>query len=635
MNIEKIDKLLSNLDNEQKTATMAPFNPTLVRAVAGSGKTRVLTHRVAYTIENGHSPSSMLLLTFTNKASREMLNRIKTLLGRSDLGVKGGTFHSVGARELRETAHHIGYSSNFSIIDPLDARNLIDRILVRVLKECGLKKSEFPNKKVIYGLYSSAINLNKSINEINEKLTEFEVDTITKIIKEYIHEKKNLNLMDFDDLILNFMKVLKIDSVREALSNKYKFVFCDEYQDINWIQNRILQLLNLKNQTLFVVGDLEQSIYGWRGSSVSHIENFTNEYENASSYDITYNYRSKPPILALAEESINNNYPNEKKHVTITPFLNGGNKPTYKSMSEWNQIDYIVDKIHEYRRAGIPFKEMAMLIRTNFLSRGLEKALKQNNIPYQLISGFSFFERMQVKDLNAFLRIIENTSDETAYVRALCLFDGIKITTALKIFNHIKSFDYRLESIKTFKTTKKNKDGVEQFYKTLSMAKEFDDVVDILESIVNNFYRAHLKNTEDDALDRMQDVDFMIESALKYEDISSFLTDMTLSVEDDEILDEPGVVLTTYHKAKGLEWDVVFMPYVANGTIPMSLGEIAEERRLFYVGVTRAKKQLIITHIPHMPITKKELPESDFITELKYTEFDDDLPDLSENWINF
>lgn len=638
MNTKEIEKLLSNLDSEQSKACSAPFAPTLVRAVAGSGKTRVLTHRVAYTIESGNNPNEMLLLTFTNKASREMLDRVKTLIGSKGDGVTGGTFHSVGARILRKTCHHLGYKPNFSILDPDDARGMIDRLLVDELKKYDMKKSEFPNKKVIYGLYSSSINLKKTIREIDDNLTEFQIGVIKDILKNYISTKKEQNVMDFDDLILNFMRVLKIESVQRYLSGKYKYVFCDEYQDINWIQGAILKLLNQYNQTIYVVGDPCQSIYSWRGSDVSFIEDFANQFENSNVYDITYNYRSLPRILELAEESINNNYYGKEESIRITPFLTGGIDPTYDCLSNgWEQLDFIVDKISKHRSSGIPYDEMAILIRVNYLTRDLEKKLKQSGIPYQLIAGYSFFERLQVKDMMAFMKIISNPADEASYLRALCMFPGIKKTTAGKIYKHIALNDYSISSLQTYKTTKTNAIGVNIFHSIMSTAMSFSTVSEKFKYIVDDFYETHLELNEEDAINRMEDVKYMLDSSYSYEDLSSFIEDMTLVVEDKSSDEDNGVIITTYHKSKGLEWDVVFMPYVGNGLMPMasSTAEIEEERRLFYVGITRAKKHLSITHIPEIYLTKKQLPESDFISELEFFKDGSELPDLDSDWLTF
>jgi DNA helicase II / ATP-dependent DNA helicase PcrA len=627
-----IHKLGLTLDDEQIEAVMMENRNTLVKANAGAGKTRVLTSRVAYLLASDVSQNEIMLLTFTNKAGREMLERVQAMLGGRKVRILGGTFHKIGGIFLRKYADALGYKSNFTIMDTDDAKSMIEEIRKKYLKENGLKKSEFPEKKIIYHYGSSAINKDipfEVINEEENRFPDYILDGIKEILVDYQERKKEANAMDFDDMIVNFGKLLEIDDIRKEVSSQYKYILVDEYQDINHIQNKIIKLLNKGNNNLFVVGDANQAIYSWRGSDVRYIEGFQRHYLNSETLYITHNYRSDGEILKLAEHSINHNYDGRTK-TKINAFLPSENKPTlHLTQDDFKQADYIAETIHRHARKGVPYQEMAILLRTNFLTRVLEKVLRQHGIPYKLLAGFSFFERKHIKDILAFLRFVENPKDEMAFIRMAGLFDGLGDKTVEKLFAGFKEADYKLEGLRKVKVTKRAKEGVDTL---LSILEEILDpnsisIEAMISHIVKEYYDSYLKRTEDDYRERKKDLEYLYETANGYDKLSDFLSEMILDEVEQEEQGDNVVNITTVHKAKGLEWDVVFLPYLNEGIFPSgrTLNQpegLEEERRLFYVAVTRARKHLHMSHIEWQSMSYKPMYPSSFLQELLPTHYE-------------
>jgi DNA helicase II / ATP-dependent DNA helicase PcrA len=619
-----IYKLAEQLDDEQVEAVMAEPKNTLVKANAGAGKTRVLTSRVAYLLATGVPQHQIMLLTFTNKASREMIERVQAMLGGREVRILGGTFHHVGVVFLRKYAEELGYKKNFTILDVDDAQFLIEEIRKEYLKKHGLKKGDFPEKKVIYHFYTRSINVNKPYEIINEEeyhFPEYILDGIKEIIEEYFKRKKEMNAMDFDDLIVNFRDLLRIPEIRKKIASQYRYVLCDEFQDVNHIQYEILSLLNKGNQTLFVVGDANQAIYSWRGSDVHYIETFEQRFLDTQTYYITNNYRSDGEILKLAEYSINHNY-GGKRITKIHAFLPSENKPTmYHAQDDYKQAEYIAETIQKYAQKGIPYQEMAVLLRTNYLTRVLEKVFRQRGIPYKLLAGFSFFERKHVKDILAFLRFIENPKDEMAFKRMASLFEGLGEKTVANLFAGLKEADYHFDSLREVKVNKKAKEGVDAMINILeSLLSPNNTIKDMINIIMNEYYNDYLKRTEEDYSDRKRDIEYLCETADGYENLSEFLSEMMLDEAKQEEQGENVVTITTVHKSKGLEWDCVFLPYLNDTIFPSGRnyhGEgLKEERRLFYVAVTRARKYLHMSYIQMQSQTYKPMYPSLFLHEL-------------------
>lgn len=624
-----IEKLGKSLDDEQVEAVMMEERNTLVKANAGAGKTRVLTSRVAYLLASGVSQHEILLLTFTNKAGREMIERVEAMLGGQKVRIMGGTFHRIGGLFLRRYAEELGYKNNFTILDTDDAKSLIEEIRKKYLKEQGLKKSEFPDKKIIYHYGSSSSNKNLSLAFINEKENRFTsqvLEGIEGILKEYKERKLEANAMDFDDMILNFGRLLDIEEIRKAISSQYKYVLVDEYQDINHIQNKIIKLLNKGNNRLFAVGDVNQAIYSWRGSNVSYMEQFHRKYLNTESLYITHNYRSDANILKLAEASINNNY--DEFTTRIEAFRAGENMPTlHLSSDDFKQADFLVEMIKKHRRTGMAYQDMAILLRTNFLTRVLEKVFRQNGIPYKLLAGFSFYERKHIKDILAFLRFVENPKDETAFIRIAGLFDGLGEKTVEKLFLGYKGAGYLLEGLDKVKLTKRAKEGLTSLILVIKGLIQPDmSIKEMIQHIQVSYYDMYLRRTQDDYRDRKNDLDYLSETADGYDSLMDFLSEMVLDEVEEEEQSDNAVTITTIHKSKGLEWDCVFLPYVNEGIFPSlrsleEIGGLEEERRLFYVAVTRARKYLHMSHISWQSMSHKPMYPSTFIEELPPTRY--------------
>ncbi|MBQ3420959.1 MAG: ATP-dependent helicase, partial [Romboutsia sp.] len=410
-----IEKMLSELDEDQRKVVQASFNPILCNAIAGSGKTRVLTYRLSYLLANGVKPSEIILLTFTNKAAREMVDRVVKLTDINPKELMGGTFHHIAGRFLRKYSSHLGYKSNFTIYTPEDSKDLLKWITSEEIKEYEGLKRNFPKSSAIYAMYSSCVNKNKNLNEILDQngFSKQVNELIINIISRYLKHKKENNIMDFDDLLVNFEKILKIDEIRNKISSRYKYLFVDEYQDVNDLQASIVKLLNNDNPNIFVVGDLNQSIYEFRGSNIKNILKFRDEYKNCQVFPLRYNYRSQGAILDLASDSINRN--KQKEKIEMLPFIKHTNKPqvrAYKTV--FTEADGIAKNILDKKRNNKDFKfsDNAILVRNNIQTNALEFTFKRYNIPFRLLSGKSFIERKHIRDIISFLKFYANPKDE-------------------------------------------------------------------------------------------------------------------------------------------------------------------------------------------------------------------------------
>lgn len=587
-----------------------------------SHNTRVLTHRVAYYILNGIK--KIMLLTFTNKASEEMLERVKKLIGdNQDCEILGGTFHHVANIFLRKYSKVVGFENNFNILTPDDALSLIKKLRASVIAEFSEQfQDDFPSEKIIFSIYSTAFNKNMTIidyiNSCEYGFSEETVEIIKRILFMYKQQRQEMNLMDFDDLLKYFYLLLKQKpQIRERISDEFPYILVDEYQDINWIQNEIIELLNEKYHYLFVVGDVNQSIYRFRGSEPSFIQNFEKNHPGCNVYFVRYNYRSHPEILALAEDSINNN--DNMYQTKILPFKDKFRLPSViETENDYTQIEYICNKIREYKRYGIPYKEMAILIRTNFMTRYLEMTLTRNRIPYKILCGTSFFEREHIKDMLSFFKYLGNPKDTISLTRMIGLFKGLGDAKLKIIFESIDNND-----LFTFNGNLKNKNATASFEKILEILttiKSKNGVFEQIEYLYNEFYKEYLFRKFENAIDREMDIMSLFESAKIYKDLTSFLSEVILdNVATEENADKEDVlIITTVHKAKGLEWDAVFLPYLNEEMFPsyrsVTNADIEEERRLFYVAVTRARKMLDIIHIQRN--NNGERKPSMFIKEL-------------------
>lgn len=606
MNILKLnDKMKSSLDPEQLNAVQTPIGNVCVFAVAGSGKTRVLTYRVAALIHNNIPEEQIMLLTFTNKASQEMISRIKVLLEKDSLNLFAGTFHSIAAKFLRIYYDKLGYKENFNIIDQDEQRALMQSCRVKYMKNYNADEDSFPAKNVLCDIYSGAINHNMTFEQYIETwypyITGADVDGILLIFEDFVAKKKDNNVMDFDDLLLNFFDLLNIDEVRDKITKQFKYFFVDEYQDINWIQYELLEKLN-KNDSLFVIGDSSQCIYQFRGSNDKYIDTFVSTHKNAKKFNLTYNYRSTPQILKLAEESINNNKNieyinlNTKNKDGKIPYILGSDTEYYSAIR-------IAQHIYNYHSNN--YSNVAILVRKRAQMSVLEKVLKSNGIPCNMLGYISMYQTEHIKDLVSILVFLNNPANELAFSRTIKLFPGVGDATAEKIFKELSSNNYNINCINIKNYSGKTQEALLKIKEYASF--NFDNVGELLNKIYSSFYKSYMRVKMNNIMERTEDVDFLIDSAMGYKKICKFLDEAVLEINSSSkhnLNNVNCVTITTMHKSKGLEWDYVYLPFINKGEFPRaSQGAINEnainvqnERKLFYVAITRAKKELVLTY---------------------------------------
>lgn len=604
INIECPDYLAKDLDDEQRKAVESPIGNICVNAIAGSGKTRVLTYRVANLIANNFSESQMMLLTFTNKAAGEMIGRIQSLLNKDSLSLLSGTFHSVACKFLRKYSSIIGYPSNFTILDVEDQKSLFQEIRADYLDEHNLEDKKFPAKNVLASIYSGKINHNLTTEEYiiknNENLIDY-LEYINEIFDIYVNRKKSSSFMDFDDLLLNFMMILKNNNVQKEITHAYPMVFVDEYQDINWMQHEILESLNLY-QTLFIIGDESQCIYQFRGSNESYIRNFDTTHKNAKRYKLTYNYRSTPEILKIAEDSINHN--DVREYINLNAKQKSGKLPEiHEFMTDSEQANEIAKIIKS--KYSNNYLDVAILVRASYQVRTIENALRMKGIPYKLVGMLAVFDKEQIKDLIAFLQFKDNYDNEIAFMRICKLFSGIGRKTMKKIYTYLKSINFNFDNI-DIKLSAKVKDSFDNLMKLITY--EYTSISEWIEYILKEFYIEYANNRFEDSDERLEEISqSFIPYCEKFNDISSVLQDLALFSNDQKENSEEKeyVTIMTMHKAKGLEWDYVFLPGIAKYTFPKmkldtdyinNVKSVQNERNLFYVAITRARKQLYIMY---------------------------------------
>lgn len=598
------------LNQEQLDVVLHGDGAALVLAGAGSGKTRTLTYRVAYLLEQGVDPSSILLLTFTNKAAREMLERVESLLGAHSRGIWGGTFHSIGNRILRAMAEIVGFRSGFSILDQEDARDLIKAIIKEM--KIDVKARRFPSPNVTHDIISYSRNAQQSIAQtLEEKHTSFLTFTndIETIATRYQERKRLANAMDFDDL-LSYVAGLLDDPVHgKNLSAPFRYVLVDEYQDTNAIQARIVKGFAQVHKNILVVGDDAQSIYAFRGADVQNILSFPKQWPGAKTFKLLTNYRSTPQILEVANESLEHNVDQFQKDLIAK--RDHGDKPKLVPCSSASQeAQYVAEQILALRHEGVALQNIAVLFRSSAHSQALEFELVKRDIPYEYRGGQRFFERAHIKDTLSFLRIMVNHQDEVAWLRILGLQKGIGDTSAATIAVACKSLE-SLESIllpsRDTQIPKRAQDGWRDLTTILTSMRDRSGPSGMVRAVANSSYKDYLEREYPNWRERYEDLEQLALFAEKYDELSAFLNDIALY---DEVTaqreqaassrDDERIVLSTIHQAKGLEWECVFVMHLAEGSFPsrraMSEDGMEEERRLFYVAVTRARKQLFLTY---------------------------------------
>jgi ATP-dependent DNA helicase UvrD/PcrA len=597
------------LNKTQFEAASAIHGSYLVIAGAGTGKTRTLVYRVSRLIEMGYDPKAILLLTFTRKAAREMMNRATELLDNRCSKINGGTFHSFANLTLRRYSKAIGLDPNFIILDQGDSEDVIN--LIRGQMNVSKLKKRFPNKQTILRVISLSVNTSRTIeNILIENYPHFaeHIDKIIEIKDKYEKYKYANSLLDYDDLLIYLRKFLteRRDVASQLLSN-IKFIMVDEYQDTNKLQADIVKALSTMNNNVMVVGDDSQSIYSFRGANFKNIMDFPKLFENTKLIKLEENYRSTKEILSFANHLLD--FAIEKYPKELYTNISDGELPAIVSATTDNmQSRFIVERILELREEGVPLDEIAVLFRSSYHSFNLEVELNKASIPYVKFGGMKFVETSHVKDALAFLRISINQKDFVSWYRVLLLHEGIGPKRAQMIMEELATIDLNKINIST--DLKKNK-LLEKIIPLLEMIqninKNFKLPADKFE-LIFSYYNPLFKKKYDDFNKRKKDLDALINIASNYDVTSTFLADMALEPPQDSVLDvdeedkeDEHLTLTTIHSAKGLEWHSVFIIHAMDGFFPAaqsfdSQDSLEEERRLMYVAVTRAKQNLHISY---------------------------------------
>ncbi|HEX6563725.1 MAG TPA: ATP-dependent helicase [Chthoniobacterales bacterium] len=603
----------AELNDQQYAAVTSGPGPALVLAGAGSGKTRTLTYRVAWLLDNGVEPQSILLLTFTNKAAREMLTRVQSLVPLETTAIWGGTFHSIGNRFLRKHALEIGFRPGYSIMDREDQEDLLSAVVAS--EEVDTTQIRFPTGEVLGDIYSLALNTDRPISQvIAERYRRFLplTNQIEWIQKRYEERKRAANAMDFDDLLVKIVELFKTKpDIAEFYQRYFQFILVDEYQDTNRLQSEFIDVLAAHHQSVMVVGDDAQSIYSWRGANYQNILDFPKRYPSAAIHKIETNYRSVPEVLQVANAAIRPNARQfskilrpDRKETDLKPAL-------VPVLDNNQQAVFVAQRILELRDEGVDLEEIAVLYRSHFQSLEVQLALTRAGIPYSITSGLRFFEQAHIKDVAAFMKFVSNPTDEVAFKRMVRLLPGIAARTAEKLWEQINlappenrnTFGAWLEIAKA---PTKSQRAWEQLRHTLDeIAPEKQPVPpsSMIHSILEAVYDDYLKSKYSNHEQRREDLTALENFSRGFKEPVEFLSQLSLmatgeteqlSTQDE---DRERVTLSTVHQAKGLEWQAVFIVWLTDGMFPSarsleSNDNVEEERRLFYVAITRAKDQL-------------------------------------------
>ena len=633
----------AELNKQQLAAVTASPGPLLVIAGAGSGKTRTLTYRVAYLLENGIDPRNILLLTFTNKAAREMLGRVANVLPIDASGLWGGTFHSVGNRILRRHGTALGYSSGFTIMDREDQKDLIDAVVT----SAGIdpKEIRFPKGDVLAEIFSFVVNTEKPMEELlAEKFPYFLplLDKIQNVRERYEQKKKATNSMDFDDLLQKSLSMFQQhERIAEIYRRQFQFILVDEYQDTNKIQADLVDLLARDHHNVMVVGDDAQSIYSWRGANFQNILEFPKRYPDAQVFKIEMNYRSVPEILEVANAAIAANVRQFRKHLSATR-ESKALKPALVALNDSaEQAQFVAQRILELRDENVDLSDIAVLYRAHYHAIELQLELSRRGIPYQITSGVRFFEQAHIKDVTAFVRVVVNPRDEVAFKRMVKLLPGIGNRTAENLWRSWEnsltavaarddrgaeatsaptgvsdpgySFGERLGALTVPAKARKS---WEQLVHTLdeiapagqpNMPSEM--ITSVVEAIYDDYAKANFTNYEL----RREDLNQLAIFARQFKDVHEFLSQLALISNVDaeaapaQISDKEAVNLSSVHQAKGLEFHTVFVIWLTDGMFPSNRSldtrdALEEERRLFYVAITRARDELYLAY-PQMRLS--------------------------------
>ena len=611
--------IYDTLNNEQREAVFCTEGPLLMLAGAGSGKTRSLTHRIAYFIEEkGVAPWNILAITFTNKAAQEMRERVDALVGYGSEDIWISTFHATCSRILRRHIDLLGYDRNFTIYDASDQKSLMKE----VLKEMKIDTKQFPERSVMSEISSAKNEYKSPLDYRNEYGSNFRNQRIADIYEHYQKRLKENNALDFDDLLVKMVDLFQTNpDVLEHYQDRFQYIMVDEYQDTNTVQFLLVSLLAKKYRNLCVVGDDDQSIYKFRGANIYNILNFEKVFPDAQVIRLEQNYRSTQNILNAANGVIANNKGRKEKKLWTEN--QKGELVHFKQYdTEYDEADGVVSRINFLAMRGVQYKDMAILYRTNAQSRIFEEKLKQKNIPYAIVRGISFYDRKEIKDLMSYLKVVDSGMDDLSVKRIINVPKrGIGQTTINRlqefaILNQMSFLDAVFNADEIPEVTR----ALAKLHKFADMIEEFreyaseHEISELLEHILDvTQYRAELEaEGTDESISRLEDIEELFNDIAYYEEeeenpnLRDFLAEKdmyTLNAGIDNLEDENNkVLLMTLHNAKGLEFNNVFLGGMEEGVFPgfgaMMSGdesEIEEERRLCYVGITRAKERLFLS----------------------------------------
>ncbi len=639
----------AELNPQQVAAVQAPPGPALVLAGAGSGKTRTLVYRVAYLLEQGVAAERILLLTFTNKAAREMMRRVADLLGAELSNLWGGTFHSIGARVLRSNAEPLGYRPDYTILDRDDSESLLKSCMGVVAEDTPAWR--LPKAGVIADVLSRSINERRPLRSILERYhreLERAAEGIDAIAVLYARRKKAANVMDFDDLLALWLRLFEQDSeVRERYQRRFQWVLVDEYQDTNQIQSDLIDLIGAVHHNVMVVGDDSQSIYSWRGANFRNILEFPRRYPGASVFKIEVNYRSTPEILEVANAAIAPNAQQYRKHLTAS--RRPGLKPAVIPCEDAHQqAGFVAQRVVELHEEGISLSQIAILYRSHFHALELQLELTRRNIPFVITSGIRFFEQAHIKDVAAWLKLVANPDDELAYRRIVLLLPGIGPKAAEKLWTAYAAGRALArkepagtpasvaDSLMALKAGVPRKAAVAwaQLAATVFQLEQPARVREpgtMIRLVIEAFYEDYARDSFPNAPARLEDLEQLALYAGQFESLTDFLTQLSLlnnleaeAEQRTAAADDDRVRLTTVHQAKGLEFQVVFVIMLGDGLFPSARSlddpdSEEEERRLFYVAVTRARDELYLVY-PLLRVTAGQgmtlLGRSRFLNEI-------------------
>ncbi len=645
----------SALNAEQYAAVSSPPGRALVIAGAGSGKTRTLTYRVAWLLEHSVESRNILLLTFTNKAAREMTERVRELAPHDISDLWSGTFHSVGNRLLRRHAEELGYTRSFSILDRDDQKSLLGPLIAA----CGIdtKQRRFPKPELLASIFSLARNTGGTMQDILDGRYAYLVewmDEIMRVNEAYTAKKLEVNSMDFDDLLVLTVRLFHDrPELLELYRKKFTHILVDEYQDTNSVQGELVDLLAGEHNSLMAVGDDAQSIYSWRGADMDHILSFPERYPGCMVFTIDTNYRSVPEVLDLSNAAIRANRGRFEKDLRAFR-TSAGEKPALIPVNDPGmQARFVAQRIGELHEDGIPLKEMAVLYRAHFQSLEIQMELTRCGIPFSITSGLRFFEQAHIKDISAFLRFATNRRDEPSFKRIAELLPGVGPASADKLWREWLSTGIPAreqppenwsEVLMKFHVPRKAEKHWEQMAYTLdelTPGGEYARPADMIYSVLEGFVDESMKASFDNYEIRRADIEQLQSYADSFDDINEFLAQLSLMGSVDggpgaKDAPENGDVatLSSIHQSKGLEWKAVFLVWLADGQFPNfrvledeDEAALEEERRLFYVALTRAKDHLYLIY----PMTNPKSHTGDVI--LRPSRFLDDFPsDLVEEW---